>query len=220
MRMLFIHHSVGRYLLRDGELRRLLRDRCPTIELWDHDYNEHGLSDAEGQRVKGGEFPVPDDNTDPEGLVHLLQEFAPGASLAERAGDFDAFLLKSCFPNSNIRSKADLERLFETYESLTEACAKLSQRVVVISTPPLVIERTTPANAARAQELNAELVRLLPDRGVPVIDIYSVLTSGLSVSGTLSFKYRKPLPFDSHLNHAGSRVAAEVVADTCARLFA
>ncbi|MEK7096728.1 MAG: hypothetical protein AAB859_00250, partial [Patescibacteria group bacterium] len=67
IKILFIHHSTGGLLLFFGKVRKLLKEKNPDIELWDHSYNldsqkifsylfgrftfKTGLSDGSGKMV-------------------------------------------------------------------------------------------------------------------------------------------------------------------------
>ncbi len=39
IKVLFIHHSTGGLLLFFGRVRKILKEKNPNIELWDHGYN-------------------------------------------------------------------------------------------------------------------------------------------------------------------------------------
>ncbi len=70
-KLFFLHHSTGRYLLAQGEVRQLIAghnaSQGTSLELWDHDYNPIGLADATGS-VIGRSYDIPNDDTDPVGL--------------------------------------------------------------------------------------------------------------------------------------------------------
>ncbi len=105
----FLHHSTGRYLINEGDVRGLLaehNERNGTAhEFWDHDYNRFGLRDPRGDEA--GSYKIPDDNTDPDGLHKLW-------TTSNRARDkilasHDVIAFKSCYPASDVASDQQLE---------------------------------------------------------------------------------------------------------------
>lgn len=81
----FIHHSVGQQIIQEGGLRQKLSAGIPSLGLWEHDYNEQGLSDGAGLPLRTS-LPIPDENTDPDGLLATLSGMEAGESWAERSG--------------------------------------------------------------------------------------------------------------------------------------
>lgn len=207
---LFVHHSVGRLIIDRGGLRTNLRNLPNSIELWDHDYNKYGLSDGSGVRL-GRSFPVPADNTDPDGLLTLLRAFSPGGSLESELASFQVLLIKSCYPNSRVDSDSKFESLTRTYSDLREVASALDIDVVLVTTPPLAREKSTSAQRSRAVALASWLGQYWPGDGLHIADIFSVL---ISEDGALAPDLRRFVPFDSHPNDRGARVAAQVIGAT------
>jgi hypothetical protein len=212
MELLFVHHSVGRRIVAAG-LREQLAAIDPSLQLWDHDYNHVGMTGPDNQRRQGGSLPMPDDNTDPPGLLKLLREAANGGELHSKLAKFEIFVLKSCYPNSNLASEAELASSKQTYLDIAEAASRLSQAVVILTSPPLVREKTTRDNSQRARELADWMASSGNLESVTVIDLFGALAarSGIFLN-CLAMPYRGMLPFDSHPNGRGSRVAAKLVA--------
>ncbi|MCW2981305.1 MAG: hypothetical protein JWO14_3032 [Solirubrobacterales bacterium] len=221
IRILFLHHSVGRYLIRDGELRRRLSalrvDDRPLV-LWDHDYNQRGIHDGEG-RPLGRAFPLPGDDTDPPGLLNLFAGEDEAARLARRqALDFEVVMLKSCYPNSAIRSETELARIKEVYRRLLTALADHpDNQFLLLTSPPLVPLRTNRRQSRCARRLSIWLVRgvdLPPN--VAVFDLFDRLAIPERTGARadrLRKRYRRRLPVDSHPNvRAGEEVAADLLA--------
>jgi hypothetical protein len=208
---LFIHHSVGAQIISQGELRQKLSDAEPSLELWDHHYNDIGLSDAGGSSL-GTSFPIPGDNTDPAGLLAILQGIEANEPWAERAKTFDVLMLKSCFPNSDVASDAAATSLKEIYRQMREVAVALPSAVVLVSSPPLVLEVTRPGNAARAADIAAWLGSYWAGPRLGYANIFDPLTyhSG-PARGTLRLRYRRARPGDSHLGGAGAQVAARAI---------
>ena len=207
---LFIHHSVGGQILKQGGLRQKLSDAL-SLELWDHHYNEVGLSDAGGTSL-GTSFPIPGDNTDPAGLLTILQGIEAGEAWAAQARTFDVLMLKSCFPNNAIHSEAAATSLKQIYQQMREVALALPQAVLLVSSPPLVLEVTRPDQAARAAELASWLGTQWTGPRLGYANIFDTLTyhSG-PARGTLRLRYRRPRPADSHLGAAGAQVAARAI---------
>lgn len=206
-RILFVHHSVGRLMLSKGNLRSLLN---PHVQLWDHDYNRIGLTDWAGVR-KGRAFPIPNDNTDPSGLIDLCREFGPAGSLRTEIQGFDCLAMKSCYPNNAIASETELGRLRSNYRELLDVSHDIDVATIVLMTsPPLVREKTDLPSASRAIKMSHWLLANWPDgRRRLVVDIFGSLADS---RGTLAWVNRGRIPFDSHPGKAGCRAAAEAAA--------
>jgi hypothetical protein len=218
-RILFIHHSVGRYLIRDGALRQRLAAIAaagsPLLELWDHDYNKRGLTDGSGRSL-GRAFPLPDDSTDPPALLKLFESEDSAARLArEQVLDFDLVAMKSCYPNSGIDSDAELARNQDIYRRLLESLAVLPRnQFLLLTSPPLVPLRSHRAEGRRARRLAiwlSEEVELPPN--VSVFDLFDRLAAPDGPrADRLRRRYRRRLPIDAHPNvRAGEEVAPALV---------
>jgi hypothetical protein len=217
-RILLLHHSVGRYLLRDGEVRARLAGASSSLELWDHDYNKLGLTDGRGDRL-GHAFPMPSDDTDPPGLLRLFTGTDAEATPArEQALEFDIIAMKSCYPNSGIASEAELDSMLDMYRALLAALGAIGDRqFVLLTSPPLTPLRTSAAQGRRARAVADWLAGPAADDlpNVWVFDLFNQLAepSGTSQVNRLRQAYRRRLPFDSHPNRrAGREVADALVA--------
>lgn len=208
---LFIHRSVGRQIIQEGGLRQKLSASIPSLNLWDHDYNEFGLSDGAGSLL-GTSFPIPGDNTDPDGLLAILRGIEAGEPWAERATTFDVLILKSCFPNNAINSDAVATSLKGVYQEMRDVATALPQAVLLVSSPPLVFEATRPDQAARAADVAAWLASHWTGPRLGYANIFDTLTyrSG-PARGTLRLRYRRMRRGDSHLGVAGAEVAARAI---------
>jgi nucleotide-binding universal stress UspA family protein len=217
MRILLLHHSVGRYLIRDGDLRSRLALGDPPLELWDHDYNKFGLTTATGEKTVA--FPIPGDDTDPPGLLRLFAgDDAEARAAREQALAFDVIAMKSCYPNSGIADEADLEVMMATYRDLLAALAGIGRRqFVLLTSPPLAPLRTNSAQGRRARSVAAWLAgpAAADIPNVRVFDLFDRLAEppGADQSDRLRKIYRRRLPFDSHPNiRAGRDVGPEMIA--------
>jgi len=205
---LFIHHSIGRQLI-EGGLRDALASGPEPTALWDHDYNEIGLTDPAGRRT-GTSFPVPSDDTDPLGLVTLLQSLVDGGLDVPA---HDLLVLKSCFPNNALDNDQDEARLREAYAEMRALASRLTAHVLLLSSPPLAVESTTTGQARRALSMAAWLAGTWPGPGLGFADLLGALSYRRGpLRGTLRTSYRARRPRDSHLSGAGARAGAAFVA--------
>jgi hypothetical protein len=217
-RILFIHHSVGRYLLRDGAIRDRLRSLDPALVLWDHDYNKVGLTGPDGAPASGA-FPVPGDNTDPDGFLRLFAGADNEARHARaRALEFDVVALKSCYPNSAIGSDEELQEIKDTYRSLVRSLTELhGVEFVLLTSPPLAPLRTSAAQARRARSLATWLAETTAETAalnVTVLDLFDLLAD--RDDHRLRKEYRRLLPVDSHPNRRAGQEVGDALAATLA----
>jgi hypothetical protein len=202
---------VGQQIIHDGGLRAKLSADIAALELWDHDYNQLGLSNAAGSPL-GISFPIPGDNTDPHGLLTILRGIEAGEPWAERTRTFDVLMLKSCFPNNAIHSDAATTSLKGLYQQMREVAMALPQAVLLMSSPPLVLEATRPDQAARAADIAAWLGSHWTGPRLGYANIFDTLTYHCGPArGTLRLRYRRKRPRDSHLGVAGAEAAARAI---------
>lgn len=206
---LFIHHSIGRQIIAAG-LRDDLASAPEVVQLWDHDYNDIGLTDWTGRRT-GVPFPIPGDDTDPLGLVTLLEALA---NRAIEVPDHDLLILKSCFPNNGLADDAAASAMKGTYSKLRGLADDLPAYVLLLSSPPLATESTRFSETKRATEMAQWLHMTWPGPGLGFGDLYGALSyrSG-PLRGTLKASYRARRPRDSHLSAAGARAGASLVVE-------
>ena len=117
----------------------------PSLELWDHGYNEPGLADGSGSPL-GAALPIPHDDTDPGGLLAILQGIAAGEPWAGRARTFDILILTSRFPHNAIVSEAGATSLKARYQEIREVALALPQAVLLCPPHP---SSSRPAGPAR-----------------------------------------------------------------------
>jgi hypothetical protein len=180
-RMIFLHHSVGADLIRDGNVRALLKQQAPHVEFWDYAYNPprlrrrvrslvdtlrgrpslimpdhyYGLRDDAGRHIPMS-FNVPNDNTDPDGLAAIVAQplINPPRNTFSRLMHFDVIALKSCFTILPITSEEQFERYKRHYWSMREAMGRYPEKLFLLLTPPpLRASLTTPEHAALARRL-------------------------------------------------------------------
>ena len=81
--IIFLHHSVGHNLIEQGRVREKLA--AAGYDFWDHDYNYPGLRGPDKQ-VRGYDYNIPDDNTDPDGLARIFTQRPYGLPLNAFSG--------------------------------------------------------------------------------------------------------------------------------------
>jgi hypothetical protein len=145
-RIIFLHHSTGRNLIRQGRVRELIAKKNELegthYELWDHDYNDIGLTGPSGERM-GISFNIPDDNTDPDALDLLFSQpvHDPPDNALSHLLQFDVVIFKSCFPVSAIGSRSQLEEYRRHYLSIRETLARYPHILFVALTPPPLVPK-------------------------------------------------------------------------------
>jgi len=211
--VLFIHHSVGRYLIAGGQLRRRLREQSETnaVNLWDVDYKKLGAHGPDGEAADIG-IDIPEDNTDPDGFLRLLTA-AKHAAVRERITAFDAVIHKACYPASNLRDEGVLAERIVLYRALLDACVNLPTFFVLATPPPLTPLRTSRAAAQNAMTFATWFADVERPANVDVFDLHRVLRSdGGRYPGALSPNYRPLAPWDSHPNNRGRNAGAAALA--------
>ncbi|MFH1568788.1 MAG: hypothetical protein ABIL09_12385 [Gemmatimonadota bacterium] len=161
--VLFLHHSCGRNLIREGAVRELLT--AAGVDFWDHDYNdaERGLTDAAGQPA--GCYWIPDDNQWADGYAALFAQHAQGddAPFARITAHHGVIAFKSCYPASDVLAddaqadaadpaRKSLANYRRHYLAIRDVVDQMQEKTFVIVTqPPLHAEATNPDNARRAR---------------------------------------------------------------------
>lgn len=216
--IIFVHHSTGRAIIHEGNVRELLTEA--GYEFWDHDYNDIGLRDPGGSLI-GYSYNIPGDNTDPDGLARLfaqpVREWPVNALSGVMQHDVIAF--KSCFPVSNIADRDQLESYKRYYLDIRQvADAHPEKMFVALTPPPLVPGSTTPENAARAREFANWLKSdefLAGRRNLFVFDLFDLLAEGDPAApdhNMLRAEYRLEDRGDSHPNALANRAIGPLLA--------
>jgi len=211
---IFFHRSVGYNLIHDGKLRDLLQTGS-GLSLSDYDQNTDTLTDsARIQRRLGLKFT--DNNTRPLDFSIIFSDNVPEqyAPIQAMALGFDIILLKSCYPNSNIRSDAELETIKEQYGAITKFFANhTDKQLIILTSPPLTPLMTKSDRARRARELAAWLRTADLGSNVKVFDFFDLLAAprDQKQANELRKEYRRWLPFDSHPNAKASLRIAQLL---------
>jgi hypothetical protein len=221
VKALFIHHSVGRQLIIDGRLRdRLRRDgRTAALQLWDVDYTRLGTRGPDGEPADIG-VKIPDDNTDPDGLLNLLSVSDHEPTRAKITA-FDLVIHKSCYPASNLRSDLELAERKDLYREVLDVCSRLPCTFLLLTPPPLTALRTRPSAARRASDFADWLTAVDRPDSVHILDLHGLLRAGAGgYPGSLARGFRGRAPWDSHPNLRGRNAGAAALAEAIARICA
>lgn len=215
--VLFIHRSVGQNIIRDGAIYDLVEKSGREFLLSDFNQNTGMLTDwNKPPRQTGWTFSGND--TTPADYAQLFsnERLRSGDSMLKAILDHDLIAIKSCYPNSNIRSDRELATLQTNYQQITSFFAQQTRKkLIILTSPPLLWYMTTEANAARARKLSRWLVSTDFGPNIFVYDLFDDLASkpGELQANTLRKAYRRWLPFDPHPNARASRaIAPRVIA--------
>jgi hypothetical protein len=149
--VIFLHHSVGRHLINQSQVRQHLT--AAGFQFWDHDYNWVGLIYPDGTRT-GYSYVIPDDNTDPDGLASLFAQPVYRLPINAFSGlmQHEVIVFKSCFPASNITDDEQLEQYKTWYLGMRDVMDRYPDRIfIVVTTPPLNPATTDAETAACAR---------------------------------------------------------------------
>jgi hypothetical protein len=219
--IVFLHHSVGRELIRQGRLRELLSQA--GFCFYDHDYNNPGLTGPDGNLL-GYSYNVPGNNTDPDGLFQIFQQKSYRHPLNTLSGllQHEVIIIKSCFTSVRSLSVMDLERQKQEYLQISERMVHYPKKLFIIMTSP-------PANPAETDAGSASRARLLANwlcskefggkvTNLRVFDLFSLLADDAPDSAEhnmLRPQYRNGV--DSHPNQAANKVISPIFAEFIVR---
>ena len=190
--IVFLHHSVGRQLIATADLRaRLL---ASGIRLTDVDYNRLGTTGPEGERISAP--PVPYDDTDIPALADLLDR---GGEFVDWLASFDVVVMKSCYPNSNLKTDSAALKQRQEVSRILSAASNRFRSFLWVTPPPLPPLRTSVAAARRARDV--ALSSSSTASHVMVFDLHGSLADD---AGMLSRQFRRINPLDAHPNKLGA----------------
>lgn len=133
--IIFVHHSTGANLIRQGGVRERFSEA--GFQFWDHDYNARGLTRPDGTSA-GYHYNIPNDNTDPDGYARIFSQRLYGWPLNAFSGlmQHEVIVFKSCFPVSHIASDSQLEQYKAHYRQMRAVMDRHPDHVFVVVTPP------------------------------------------------------------------------------------
>ncbi len=221
-RLVFIHHSVGRNWLLEGELKARLIAMGIGVQ-------SATRGSEVGQETHIHHWPgkFRDDMDD----IIWFDAYSEGHRSDRYENDIIMF--KSCYPNSDIGADGgdtgdayDPERTLANYraafDGLREVFAEYPEKkFIYVTAPPLVPSKTTPENAARGRRFNdwlkneyavdyADKTNL---ENFSVFDFFAVLADENNV---LKKEYRRS-DINSHPNVIGSLAATDAFLDFLTR---
>lgn len=215
-KILFIHHSTGALLLFFGRIRKLLKDECPNLELWDHAYNLYplkimsylvgpftfrtGLSDGNGMMV-GRDFDIATSNDSPKEYAEIFSR-AKSDNTLSKILDFDVVIFKNCFPTSRIETGKKLAQFKQYYDRIMLNLSRYSNQFVIFTPPPLRAEMNNQNWANNARALSAHIIKTARlYKNISVFDFFGLLSDDSEGNiNMLKRSYCSLLPIDSHPN--------------------
>ncbi len=215
--VIFLHHSVGRYIINQGRVRQRLT--AAGFDFWDHDYNWEGLIAPDATRT-GYSYVIPDDNTDPDGLARLFAQPVYRRPINAFSGlmQHEVIAFKSCFPTSDIASEAQLAQYKTWYLGMRDVMDQHPDRIfIVVTPPPLNPAATNAENAARARAFADWLTSeefLDGHANVFAFDLFDLLAEGdpsAPDANMLRADYREEE--DSHPNELANQTIGPLFAD-------
>ena len=221
VRILFIHCSTGGLLIKFGNLRKLLKEKAPNIELWDHGYNLYqskllseilgqitfrtGLSDGKG-KMTGRDFQIFISNNSPKEYAEIFSRKSTDFTL-KNILEFNVVIFKNCFPTTKIETKKKLKEYKKYYSQIMKNISGYKNKFVVFTSPPLRRETTKPKWAENARNL-ADFIkkRIKKYKNITVFDFFDLLADKEGKNkNTLKREFCSFIPIDSHPNIRANR---------------
>ena len=205
----WLHHSVGRNLINDAQMRSLL-----DHDLYDHDYN-YGCGSVCGLRYPDGSYAghdwdIPGDGScgdiSPGGLDMLI-------TLPSSARDLllahDVVVLKSCYSDARFYSDSELNNAKAHYLSMRASMISFPNTFIIISPPPSHRSRVSSDVAARGRELSIWMAAL-EGGNVHYFNLFGELAGD---DDYLLYDYeRSHYSTDSHPNTRANEIVGAVLA--------
>lgn len=232
IKVLFIHHSTGGLLLIFGKVRKLLFQKAPEIELWDHGYNlfplkwfsyiagrftfKTGLSDGKGN-MTGKDFNIEISNNSPKEYADILSRNISDPTLSKIL-KFDVIIFKNCFPTTKIETVKKLEKFKEYYLKIVKSISQYPNLFIIFTPPPLRREVTNPVWAENARKL-ADFLKtekqIINQKNVIVFDFFDLLSDREGENkNMLKREYCLLIPFDSHPNIRANQEVGKIFVDS------
>jgi hypothetical protein len=167
--MVWLHHSTGDRLLRGGLLDAIRGDGVAF-----HDIN-YGEAVVDGYVI--GDHTDVDDWPKTFNTPKLLDTVKHWELNGDKR-NHDIVMFKSCYPNSNIKTEAQLQEYKQYFSSLLPTFQSNPEVLfIAMSTPPLVKRNTTPEAADRARQWSRWLTTEYAAgvKNVKVFDLFEAL---------------------------------------------
>lgn len=230
-KILFIHHSTGGNLIKEGNLRDEVKKLDPTVQLWDHNYNlfpifttllannTHlkGLSDAQG-KVTGRDYNIVLSNNSPKEYADIFSR-DPNDPTLKAILSYDIIAFKNCYPTTRIISDQQLEEDIKYYTIIRDNLKKYPEKQFILLTPPPARRETTKIeDAKRAMKLVTWLNSQDFLQGIPNVHVFDFFGLLAGKDGMLKKEYQRLLPWDSHPNKKANLALAPVFAEYMVKL--
>lgn len=222
--VIFLHHSTGGNLIREGNLREILTER--GYSFWDHGLNSQGIVNPKGKKLNFC-YDIPSNelfgirgngDTDPDGLHILFKQPVnnPPDNALSRLLQHEIIMFKSCYPNSAIKNDQMLKQYKNWFLDVRYVMDQYPDKIFIPFTiPPLHPLRTNSDEAKRAREWANWLKSpeyLDGHKNIFVFDFFDFLAD--SSTNMLHIKYqRDPDESDSHPNLDANKTIAPILAD-------
>lgn len=223
IKVLFIHHSTGGLLLKFGNVRKLLQQKAPYIQLWDHGYNyspsffsrifkfQTGLSDEHGE-ILGKDFNLVISNSSPKEYAEIFSR-KPTDPTLKNILNFDCIIFKNCFPTTRIETEDKLAEHKKYYAQIITSISRYPNLFIIFTPPPLRKDGTKPEWAQRARRL-ADWLCKQEKKNVKVFDFFDLLADKEGINANmLKREYCWPFIPDSHPNIRANREVGKVFVD-------
>ncbi len=220
----FLHHSVGRYMLEDADLRGWFADfdadHGTQIRFWDHDYNYIGLRNPPGVLL-GYHYGAAAADTDPDGLHYLWTTNVQPAARDSILSKHDVIVFKSCYTGSDVISDARLAQWQQYYLGMLPTFAEHPDKTFILLTSPPRNRRHAMGEASIAARARALATWLTGPQmagslsNLHVFDLFDVLAEpndGQPGANTLRSEYERNSSTDSHPNTLANTVFGPLVA--------
>lgn len=224
-KILFIHHSTGGNLIKEGNVREEIKKLNPHVEFWDHSYNlfplfttflannTHlkGLSDAQG-KITGKDYAIVLSNNSPKEYAKIFSR-NPNDRTFKAILSYDMIVFKNCFPTTRIVSDKQLAEDIQYYSAIRDNLIKYPNKQFILMTPPpLRRETTNAANAKRAMKLATFLTSQEFQKKASNIHVFDYFSKLSDSGGMLKKEYERLLPWDSHPNRKANVSIAPIFA--------
>ena len=153
-RAILVHHSTGQNIILEGDLRGFVTDlnqeNGTSVEFWDHDNNNYGLTNGAGQRLYRN-YNIPGDDTSPAGFHQLWT--TNNSARDSLMANFDTIAFKPCYyPTCYITSDAQLAQYKVWYLEMRDFFDQHPDKTFIVLSPPALHQHSNSlVMAARAR---------------------------------------------------------------------
>ena len=210
-KILFIHRSVGENLINDGKIYQNFISNS-NIDFNDYNVNTKILRNKYDSKKLLLDFP--NNNTTPKDYSILFNKNTKYLKTKDFVLQFNTVIIKSCYPNSNIKNIQELTNIKDYYTQITSFFNNLPNKLIIVTSPPLIPFKTNTQNAKRAKELSNWLTNNNFGNNISTFSLFKLLAekNGKNTN-MLKIQYRRLLPFDSHPNKLANQKISPMFID-------